>query len=212
MADELIVVGGGGHPKRLRDMGDGSWAEVVYAVGSSGGVQAAGENHIGEVGGNSKTVSPALVLTTGSAYAVGNVLGGLTAGGDGRLPLTGALRASPNTRFTGVLQSALGKDIQNLKPGIDLLIFNSQPSASYIDKATPSTMSAADAAKLIRRIPIAAADWVTSVGIAVADLGNISKVVEGTSADLYLVVILTATTPNYSAAGNLLLNFGFLRD
>lgn len=45
MADELLPVGNSGNSKRLKDMGDSSFAEVVS------GIVAAGELHIGQVGG-----------------------------------------------------------------------------------------------------------------------------------------------------------------
>ena len=75
-----------GVSKRLKDMGDGTYAEIVYAAGGGGGggggALSAGEAHIGEVGG--KTIIAGASLTRPSdtnAYAVGDLIGNSTTAG-----------------------------------------------------------------------------------------------------------------------------------
>jgi hypothetical protein len=76
-----------GVSKRLKDMGDGTYAEIVYAAGGGGGgggggALSAGEAHIGEVGG--KTIITGASFTRPAdtnAYAVGDLIANSTTAG-----------------------------------------------------------------------------------------------------------------------------------
>src|SRR6185312_7382433 len=70
MAD-ITYYGPGGKPKKLRDQGDGTWAEVVYVSdpGSGGGVTALVPKGVGQITG-----------IAGAAVLLSSVSGGIPAG------------------------------------------------------------------------------------------------------------------------------------
>jgi hypothetical protein len=68
-----------GISKRLKDMGDGTYAEVVYNAGGGGGSGGASELHIGEVGGRTIIAAAGLVRPADTdAYAVGDLIANAT--------------------------------------------------------------------------------------------------------------------------------------
>jgi hypothetical protein len=71
-----------GVSKRLKDMGDGTYAEIVYNAGGSVGGGGPSEAHLGEVGG--KTViaaANAMRPADTNAYAVGDLIANSTTAG-----------------------------------------------------------------------------------------------------------------------------------
>jgi hypothetical protein len=95
-----------GVAKRLKDMGDGSYAEVVYNAngGGGGGGGGASEAHIGEVGG--KTIIAGASVTRPadtSAYAIGDLIANSTTAGS-VTPL--ALAAARVAQGTGMIRRA----------------------------------------------------------------------------------------------------------
>ena len=178
---------------------------IVSPLAAGGTVVAgAGEAHIGEVGGNSAVFSQALTITASSYSALNNV-GGL-------LTLTNAMRGSPATRYTGVLQNLTVADHANQKAPLDILIFKSIPAATFTDHSAFPTLSQADTALVIARVSIASSDYVTIGGSAFADV-TFGKTIQGTAATLYAAVqIASSVSPTYAATTDLTINFGFLRD
>ena len=129
MSDLIYSVFDGQTNKLMRDMGDGTHADV-QAVGP-------GESHIGEIGGNEALFSADFGPGAAKTYASGQVIGSL-------LEVTGAARAAGRG---GLMTSAsLVLNAANAAQ-IDVLIFNTQPSGSFADGAALA-LSLADAKKL----------------------------------------------------------------
>lgn len=194
-------------PLKVTQLADGRYVLSVAVDDGSGGVGLpAGENHIGAVGGGTALITPTVTVTSGSAYASGNILGG-------KLTLTNAMRVSGGS---GVWQGLFLQDAANQKPALDILLFDSDPSnGTYTDK-TAFTYNASDRPKCIRKFSVAASDWTTIQGgsaVAVADLAPGGKpVVASGSRNLYALLVLNGSTPTFAAATDLVVRFGFLQD
>lgn len=134
------------------------------------------------------TQAPA--ITSGSAYAAGNVVGGL-------LTFAGMARAAGQG---GVLQSALLRDKSGQNASYDLFLFDSAPTTPS-DK-TAVALSAADLAKCVGVVPLsgAALGAASTMGvITAAGLGLAYKLGAGTS--LYGILV-TRGTPTYAGTAD----------
>lgn len=175
----------------------------ITACNTGAVVLGAGELHMGEVGGNSLPVKPTITVTASSAYAAGNVVGGV-------LTLTNAVR---KTNGTGVFQNLELLDFDNQKPLLDIFIFSQNPSnGTYTDKAAIS-WNATDLGFKIAHVTVTSADWKTVGSVASTILPSIAKVIAATngSANLYAIMV-TSSTPTWTGTGKLAATFGFLRD
>lgn len=161
----------------------------------------AGENHVGEVGGNTDQITPTLAVAT-LVYSSGNVVGG-------KLTLTNAMRVSGGT---GILQSLLIIDNANQKAAFDILLFNADPSAGTYTDRVAFTFNVTDRAKLVRRVSVAATDYVTVGGVAIADISPGGKVLKAVATQNLFAIIVTTGTPTYAATTDLVIRFGILRD
>lgn len=186
-----------------------TWLDVTAGTAfaeakeAAGGALAASENHLGAVGGNSNSVSVTPTITAG-AYVAGNCVGGI-------LTLTNLLRVGgPGT---GIWQSMLVIDKGNQKAPLDVLLFDSNPSGgTYTDHVAISSLTT-DLSKLIRRVSIAATDYVTVNGVAIADLSSIARIIKGAAAATTLYAVLnTSGTPTYASTSDLTVRFGALQD
>lgn len=152
------------------------------------------------VGGFPTQITPALVVDT-SAYTAGDVVGG-------------AFEIVAPVRHGGastVLHTLLVRDAADQDAGFDLLIFDSEPSQTYTDNDACPTLDA-DIAKLITKITIAAADYVTTGGLALNVLDSLGRILQAAKGGTSLWgVLVTTTTPTYSATDDLDLVFGFLQ-
>ncbi|WP_066723561.1 hypothetical protein [Sphingomonas pituitosa] len=141
----------------------------------------AGENYIGRIGGDVLTAPGNAPVVTTTAYASGNVVGGL-------LTFTGAARTPAGA---GLIQAAsvLSKSVQTA--ALDLLIFSANPTASTFNDKAAVAINAADTDKLVGVIHLT--DWsalgTASIAQAVA-VGLPFKLAAGTS--LYGVLVARA--------------------
>lgn len=164
------------------------------------GATPSGENHIGSIGGNTFTLA-VTQTTNASAYEAGDAVGG-------KITITSAMRVSGGT---GVLQSIQVIDKGNQKVALELLIFDSDPTAATITDDTAFVYST-DISKQIARIPIAASDYVTLNSIATASIGGLSRIIKASgSANLYAALITTGT-PTYISTSDIIITFGILQD
>lgn len=164
-------------------------------------VLAAGENHLGEVGGKTAMITPTITVSTTPAYSAGDSIGG-------KITLTGALRVSGGT---GVLQSLTLLGRSNQKFAGTLQIYNADPAAATLtDNA--ALVNSTDDLKIIANIPVAASDWVTINSKAFASLRNLGAVLKAASGtSLYASFTLT-TTPTFTATTDVQMIFGILQD
>lgn len=164
------------------------------------GATASGENHIGSIGGN--TFSLAVTqATNASAYEAGDAVGG-------KITITSAMRTSGGT---GILQSIHLVDKANQKAAMELLIFDSDPSAATITDDTAFAYST-DISKQIARIPIAASDYTTINSIATVNLGGLSKVLKASGSTNLYAALVTTGTPTYASTTDIIITFGILQD
>ena len=186
-------------------------ADVLTVQGIGGGVAlpVAGSftgtvTTTGNLGGYSATAAPTITVSTSPAYSAGDLVGG-------KLTLSSLLRTSGGT---GLLQSILLRDTSNQKAALELIIFDSDPSSTTFTDNGALSINAADVPKIIRRISIAAADYVTIGSMAVADTDPVSKVLKAASGvDLYAcLVAATGSTPTYASTSALSLTIGVLQD
>lgn len=166
-----------------------------------------GESHVGEVGGNAVVLKPTIAVDTG-IYAALDVLGALVV--TGVVTLTNAMRVSGGT---GVLHSVTVFDDDNEKAAITLLFFDSAPaSGTYVGNGALA-LSTGDKAKYIGKVNIAASDYETVGGEAFACIRNIGLPVQAAgSANLYMIPIVSSGTPTFTAATDIQMAIGFLRN
>ncbi len=168
--------------------------------GNDNPVLGAGENFIGKVGGSSDKISP-IITVDSAAYAAGDCVGG-------KLTLTGAMRVSGGT---GILQNITVIDASNIKPALEIILFNSNPSAATLTDNAAIVFST-DVSKIITRISVATADYTTVGNVAIADVRNIGEIVKASgSADLFAALVATGA-PDFVTTTDLQVKFGFMRD
>lgn len=168
----------------------------------TGTVLAAGENHIGAIGGATAQIEVAPVVSTSPAYTAGDCVGGL-------LTLTSAVRVSGGT---AVLQSLFLYDTSNQKAALELLVFNANPGSTTFTDNTALSINAADVGKIIRRISIAASDYVAIDSKAFVDLSPGGRVLKAASGTTLYATLVAVGTPTYAATTALLLRLGLLQD
>lgn len=124
-------------------------------VESAGLPLAAGEAHIGQVGGTTVNLRPTITVDASPDYSDGDdIFGKLSlpvarvAGGSGYL-----------TRLS--LRSRI-----NITVGTFLHIFDSDPSASTFTKNSAMVLNSADQAKILWTFSVLAADWVAPKGVS----------------------------------------------
>lgn len=185
---------------------DGGTTRQVVHTDASGDLQvdilsiAAGENHLGSIGGNTFTLAVTQV-TNASAYEAGDAVGG-------KITITDAMRVSGGTGF---LQSIQIIDKGNQKAALELLIFDSDPTAATITDDTAFAYST-DLSKQIARISIGAADYATIDGKASVSMGGLSRTLKASgSANLYAALVTTGT-PTYTSTSDIIVTFGIIQD
>jgi len=146
-------------------------------------------------------ITPA-ITTTSTQYSANDVVGG-------ELTLSGAVRANGGA---AILQSLLVIDRANQKAPLTILIFDADPAGTYTDNAACPALGS-DAPKLKRKINVAASDYETVGGVAIADIAAISKVVKSAATTNLWAVAITTGTPTYGAnSTDLSISFGILPD
>lgn len=166
----------------------------------TGIVLAAGENHVGEVGGNSTRITPSITVST-TAYAAGDSIGG-------KITLTGALRAAGKGV---VLTDIVILDRAAQSPTGTIILFNADPTAATITDNAAFVFSTDDL-KVIAAIPVAAADYVTINSKAVASIAPPPRTLTAASGTALYAAFVTTSTPTFAASTNLQVSFGLLRD
>src|SRR6266508_510543 len=160
---------------------------------------AAGENHLGEVGGSSITVTPTHTVDT-AVYAAGDTVGTI-------ITIASAFRASGKE---SILQSIQIVDRSNQKPTGNLLFFNASPAAATTTDNAAFVFSTDDL-KLVARVPIIASDYVTINSKAVANLSNLGRQVYATTGTSLFVVFVTDGAPDFVATTDFQISYSFLR-
>jgi hypothetical protein len=144
------------------------------------------------------------VVTSTTAYTAQDTVGGL-------LTFGGCFRAG---YCTSHLRSLTILDRANQKAAGQLVIFGGNPSGSTLTNDIQPTIVAADVSKVIARIPVAGADFVTidqaGVDFAVAEIPNLGRILKDTQGGTTLWAIFQTTgTPTYAVVNGIAIRLGF---
>lgn len=155
------------------------------------------------VGGDTVIITPTLTVDT-AIYAALDIIGG-------KLTLTNAMRKKAGS---GILHSITITDDDNEKAAFDILLFGADLTGTVADQGAYAH-SSADLTNFLGRVQVLASDYLTVVtgSLAVVHLRNLAIPVRSstTSTNLYALIIATGT-PTYTAATDLKIRFGILRD
>lgn len=193
MADNIAIKDGAGLSTSIRTT-DSAGVHTPHHL------NAAGENHLGQVGTHTKIVAVALTLDT-SAYAAGDVMADTQV-------VSNALRVNDGT---GILQSItlLDKDDQTAAQ-IDLVFLSANVSLGT-ENAAPS-ITDSNAESILGIVSLASTDFVDVGGAKVATKVNIGLPLVAAAAgkDIYVAAIARGT-PTQTSAG-IVLRLGILQD
>ena len=158
---------------------------------------------------NTRFLTAAPTIST-SIYAAGDVVGGAL-----------RLRRALHPYRSGILRTVLVLDDDNEKAVLTCLFFKAEPATVAADNAS-YTLTAADMANLVGRVNVAAADYETVGGQAVAKVavndvmdgyvGDSSQNNDATVGDLWVVPVITSGTPTFTATADLTFACGFQAD
>lgn len=192
---------------------NGALATVVTAAGALIGGDAtngldvdvtrvaAGENHLGEVGG--KTISKSVTLTTDTAaYASGDLIADTQ-------QIDAFFRKADGT---GIINSLTIVDEE--AQGVAMYVFFHKTSTSMGSENSAPNISDANASAGIQgMVAIAASDWITVSGTKIACIRNIGLPVVAASGtdDLYVSVMNGSGSPDWDA-DSLVMHIGALLD
>ncbi len=153
------------------------------------------------VGGNTEVIRPATTVSLG-AYSANDNLGGIIE----------IARAARQVGDGMILQDVFLTDEADQDPVLELLFFDTLPAETYTDNAAMPTL-AGDTANLIARASVAAADWVTQGGVAMAQLENLGITLNALKGETSIWMVIAVTnTPTFVAADDLRILLGFLQD
>lgn len=153
------------------------------------------------VGGYTKNISITPTVSASPAYTAGDAIGG-------KQTLTSAMRTSGGT---AILESITLIDKANQSSALEILIFDSDPSAATITDNTAFVFST-DISKLIARISVATSDYVSINSTAIAQLKGLGIALTASgSANLYAAVVAVGT-PDLASTSDYIFNYGFLQD
>lgn len=154
---------------------------------------------------NRVTISPTIAVDA-AAYAANDCLGD-TGSNNAIQTLTGALRVSGGT---GIWESLIIRDTSNVKPAVQVLIFDASPVGTYTDNGV-STGITSDVAKVIRSILIPSSAYSTFGGVAFCDVNILQPVKAASGTTLYAVWMVTGT-PTFAATNAISATYSFIQD
>jgi len=154
----------------------------------------------GSVGGFSEVVTVAPTVTAAS-YSAGNAVGG-------KQTLANAVRTASKT---AILDSITLLDRSNSKATMEIVIFDSDPSAATITDKTAFVFNTDDL-KVLARLSVAATDYVTINSKAIVTLKGLGVVVKAASGTSLYAALITTGTPTFAATTDIQLKYGFLQD
>jgi len=193
---------------------DGAGTLVAYAEKVSGTMTAtvsgtiavsaiaAGETHLGEVGGKENTITWPPAISTGGAYVAGDYVGTDAS----PITFTGATRVSGGT---GIIHSAVlvDKDLQSKT--MELWLFDTAPTPPADNAAW--TISDADSATLIGVIVFDT--YYASALNSVANPTNLGIAFKAVGGSSIYGCLVTRGTPTYSSGnGSLTIRLSILQD
>ena len=163
-------------------------------------VLAAGEAHVGQVGGHTGVLTVASVVSAGAIYAAGDALGG-------RLDLTSAVRVSGGT---GIIQGITIIDLDQERAEIDIVFFNQAFTATADNAAFDP--SDADLANCIGFVKVLSSDYANFNDNAVATLNGIGMPFKCEGSTTLYAQMVVRGTPTYTATTDIKVLIRVLQD
>jgi hypothetical protein len=155
----------------------------------------------GNVGGFTAGIKDTTVVSTTPAYTAGDAVGA-------KRTLANAVRVSGGT---GIIDSIVLLDRANQKAGMELLIFDADPTnATITDNA--AFVYSTDDLKVIARITIGASDYVTLNSKAIACLRGLGIAFKTNATTSLFAALVTTGTPTFAATTDVQLTVGILQD
>lgn len=137
-----------------------------------------------------KLITTAITVEA-AAYATGELLGG-------KLTFSNALPGN----YRAVLRSVQLVDQANQKVDIDLVLFSSDPSGTTFTENSALDIADADLLKVVGRVSIDAADYVSFADNALATKEGLALPIEGKSNTFYGALVCRGA-PTYAAVSDL---------
>lgn len=151
---------------------------------------AAGEAHLGSIGGSTKTVDVTFSLDTSGAYASGDVLA------DAQI-IAACMRAN---NATGVLSGFTLHDEDDQGIELDVVFLSANVSIGTENAAV--SITDANARNILGIVNVAATDWKDLGGVRVATKLNVNvPILPATDTDDVYVALITRGTPTHTASG-----------
>jgi hypothetical protein len=156
----------------------------------------------GNVGGKTTTIKDTTAVSTSPAYSDGDCVGALRT-------LANAVTTSGGT---GILESVTILDRANQKAGVEIYLFDANPTGATITDNAAFVFSTDDL-KVIGRVSVAAGDYVTHNSKATATIKGIGLALKlNATTSMYAAVVLNGSTPTYAATTDVQITFGILQD
>lgn len=169
----------------------------------TGIILAAGEAHVGAVGGHTVTLQQTPTVSTSPAYTAGDAIGG-------KISFTSAVRAaSPGS---GMIHSIGISDLAKQDSAIDIIFFSADPSGTTFTDNTALDIADADLTKIIGIKKLVATDYSDFADNACACVGNVGlpfKLASGTT--LYACLIARGT-PTFASTNDITVTLGVFQD
>jgi hypothetical protein len=201
MTDSFVRFSDGVNDVNIKavDLGGGLYALAngIVAGAAAIGSLAAGEAHIGEIGGKAQISEMSVTMSTAGAYQANDFVGGNT------VPITFPSCSRINAGYGGIIGAVLvDKALQSAS--LELWLFDDIPTAPNDNAAW--TISDADAAKLVGVIPFSTyyASAANSVSIGAIPNGILPFKVAGAALKALYGCVVTRGTPTY-ASGDLVI-------
>lgn len=141
------------------------------------------------------TVAPAV---TAALYATGNSIGG-------KLVLANAVRvAGGSSRLENILITDKG----NQKASGYILFFNADPAAATLTDKTAVALST-DLTKIIGRVDVSAADYVTVDSKAIADVPYANRLLKSAATTSLWAAWVALSTPTFASTSDIQISFKF---
>ena len=151
---------------------------------------------------NKTIVSTSTPVCDTGIYASGDLIGG-------KLTLSNVLEMSGGG---GVIHSVVVADKAKQNSALDIVIFDSDPSATTFTDQSALTIADADLLKIVGIIPIAATDYRSFADNSCADLKSVGLIVKGSATSTLYACVVSRGTPTYASASDLQLKIKILPD
>lgn len=154
-----------------------------------------------------RTVAQTPTITSGSAYAAGNQLGGI-------MTFANVIRQETGLQFsTCKLMEVTVLDADKQNSAIDIWLFNQSPTVTSADKQAFAMTAANQAAQCIGVVTIGSTTYSSAAAVSTATAVNLQKFIHipGTvanPANVYAIAIVRGT-PTYTTTTSVQFQFSF---